>query len=412
MSNNQQTEKNSVLELIKNTYKDVLIGLVATLLSGSAIAYVISRMFIKSYVKTIGFDTLTYNALINNETINILALAIFMVFLIMMFTFSFVPVYLRFTYNKNLNLIQPIHTNFLNHIRVYIILLLFFIPLIFLLTLHYSQNTYLSFLPLFVIYITTAIVINLHLTRRFIATKNRYEYCWKSLFSLVSIKIFSSLLLFFSLLLTSFFPFYYIILAIDNTNHPTFLSVVVVIAIWYVYSIVSGVRIVEQKKVNYAIDILIALLMFIAIMAYSIKTIEAPIATFVGIKDDNTYIYKVSSDDFIEIESNIKAFWDDAYSSKQSPNNQSKDTGRFYLASAVNSFNGDIYLYAKVIFRDGENAVLCPPHYKVVKDERNQTCFITKLAYLTPTPLTMPALDRNPKIEDKLWIPLKADNDI
>lgn len=412
MSDNQQAEKSSVLELVKNTYKDVIIGLVATLLSGSVIAYVISRIFIRFYVKTIGFDTLTYNALINNETINILALAIFIVFLLMVFTFSFVPVYLRFAYNRDLNLIQPIHTNFLDNVRICITLLLFLIPLLLLLTFHLSQNIYLFFLPLFVVYIITAIVINLYLTRIFITAENRHKYQWKSLFSLNSIRVFISVFFFFLLLFTSFLPFYFIILAIDNTNHSTFLSIVFVIAIWYVYSIISGMRIVEKEKVNYAIDILIAIFMFIIIMAYSIRTIEAPIATFVGIKDDKTYIYKISPDDFIEIENDIKAFWDDAYSSKQSPKNQSKDTGKFYLASAVNSFNGDIYLYAKVIFRDGENAILCPPYYKVGKDEHNQTCFITKSAYLIPTPLTMPTLDRNPKIEDKLWIPLKKDSGI
>lgn len=412
MSNNSSTENNRIIDFIKATSKEVFIGLVATLLSGSVISYVISRMFIKSYVTTIGFDTLTYNVLTDNETINILALAIFIVFLIMVFTFSFVPAYLRFIYNKDLDLIQSIHTNSLNKIRVYIISLLFFIPLILSIIFYFTQSLYLSFLPLFIMYIITAIVINLHLTREFSTTKNRYEYHWISLFSLDSIKIFGSLLIFFSLLFTSFLPFYYIILAIDNTNHPTFLSVVIVIAIWFVYSIISGMRVVEKEKVNYAIDILIAIFMFIAIMVFSIRTIETPIVTFVGIKDDNNYIYKVSSDDFIGIESNIKAFWSDTYSSKQPPNNQSKDTEGYYLASAINSLNGDIYLYAKVIFRDGEHAILCPPQYKVGKDEYNETCFITKSAYLIPTPLTMPTLDRNPKIKDKLWIPLKKDSGI
>lgn len=412
MPNNSSTENNRIIDFIKATSKEVLIGLVATLLSGSVISYVISRMFIKSYVTTIGFDTLTYNVLTDDETINILALAIFIVFLIMVFTFSFVPAYLRFIYNKDLDLIQSIHTNSLNKIRVCIILLLFFIPLIFFIIFYFSQSLYLSFLPLFIMYIITAIVINLHLTREFITTKNRYQYYWISLFSLDSMKIFGSLLIFFSLLFTSFLPFYYIILAIDNTNHPTFLSVVVIIAIWFIYSIVSGMRVVEKEKVNYAIDILIAIFMFIVIIIYSIRTIEAPIATFVGIKDDNNYIYKVSSDDFIEIESNIKAFWDEAYSSKQPPKNHSKDTEGYYLASAINGLNGDIYLYAKVIFRDGEHAILCPPQYKVGKDEYNETCFITKSAYLIPTPLTMPTLDRNPKIKDKLWIPLKKDSGI
>lgn len=412
MPNNSSTENNRIIDFIKATSKEVLIGLVATLLSGSVISYVISRMFIKSYVTTIGFDTLTYNVLTDDETINILALAIFIVFLIMVFTFSFVPAYLRFIYNKDLDLIQSIHTNSLNKIRVCIILLLFFIPLIFFIIFYFSQSLYLSFLPLFIMYIITAIVINLHLTREFITTKNRYQYYWISLFSLDSMKIFGSLLIFFSLLFTSFLPFYYIILAIDNTNHPTFLSVVVIIAIWFIYSIVSGMRVVEKEKVNYAIDILIAIFMFIVIIIYSIRTIEAPIATFVGIKDDNNYIYKVSSDDFIEIESNIKAFWDEAYSSKQPPKNHSKDTEGYYLASAINGLNGDIYLYAKVIFRDGEHAILCPPQYKVGKDEYNETCFITKSAYLIPTPLTMPTLDRNPKIKDKLRIPLKKDSGI
>ena len=412
MSNNSPTENNKFLDFIKAPSKEIIIGLIATLLSGSVISYAISRIFIKSYVTTIGFDTLTYSTLINNETINILAFAIFMVFLIMVFTFSFVPAYLRFTYNKDLNLIQPLHNNFLDNIRIFITLLLFFIPLLFLITFYFSQNIYLSLLSLFSVYIITAIIINLYLTRTFITTENRYKYHLKSVFSLDSIKIFGSIFLFFSLLSTSFLPFYYIILAIDNTNYPTSLSIVVAVAIWYVYSIISGMRVVEKEKINYAIDILIAILMFIAIMAYSIKTIEAPIATFVGIKDDNNYIYKVSSDDFINIESNIKAFWDDAYSSKQPPSNQSKGREGYYLASAMNSLNGDIYLYAKVIFRDGEHAILCPPQYKAGKDEYNETCFITKLAYLIPTPLTMPTLDRNPKIKDKLWIPLRKDSGI
>ncbi|MFT5428732.1 MAG: hypothetical protein ACI9ST_001437 [Psychrobacter glaciei] len=396
MSNNSPTENNKVLDFIKAPSKEIIIGLITTLLGGSVISYVISRMFIKSYMTTIGFNTLEYSALTNYETVALLTLAIFTVLLAIIFIFSFVPMYLRFTYNDTKPLFEETHNKYSKYID-WFFFFCFLLPLGILILVFLEKS--------FEYYVLTGLSSGLIFL--FILFKS-----WNSTKAEDKFKIIYNGFLFSMLTFLAFAPFLKVIETIDSLNVESWISYLIVSIVWVLLSASYGFRITKAQPIHYLIDIAVSILVLLGVIIMSTNTIKTPIANFVGIKDDEAHIYKISSDDFIDIENNIKAFWDDAYSSKQPPNNQSKDTEGYYLASAINSLNGDIYLYAKVIFRDGEHAILCPPQYKVGKDEYNETCFITKSAYLIPTPLTMPTLDRNPKIKDKLWIPLKKDSGI
>ncbi|MFT5120180.1 MAG: hypothetical protein ACI9MD_001264, partial [Psychrobacter glaciei] len=390
------TENNKVLDFIKAPSKEIIIGLITTLLGGSVISYVISRMFIKSYMTTIGFNTLEYSALTNYETVALLTLAIFTVLLAIIFIFSFVPMYLRFTYNDTKPLFEETHNKYSKYID-WFFFFCFLLPLGILILVFLEKS--------FEYYVLTGLSSGLIFL--FILFKS-----WNSTKAEDKFKIIYNGFLFSMLTFLAFAPFLKVIETIDSLNVESWISYLIVSIVWVLLSASYGFRITKAQPIHYLIDIAVSILVLLGVIIMSTNTIKTPIANFVGIKDDEAHIYKISSDDFIDIENNIKAFWDDAYSSKQPPNNQSKDTEGYYLASAINSLNGDIYLYAKVIFRDGEHAILCPPQYKVGKDEYNETCFITKSAYLIPTPLTMPTLDRNPKIKDKLWIPLKKDSGI
>ena len=396
MSNNSPTENNKVLDFIKASSKEIIIGLITTLLGGSVISYVISRIFIKSYMTTIGFNTLEYSALTNYETAALLTLAIFTVLLAIIFIFSFVPMYLRFTYNDTKPLFEEIHNKYSKYID-WFFFFCFLLPLGILILVFLEKS--------FEYYVLTGLSSGLIFL--FILFKS-----WNSTKAEDKFKIIYNGFLFSMLTFLAFTPFLKVIETIDSLNVESWISYLIVSIVWVLLSASYGFRITKAQPIHYLIDIAVSILVLLGVIIMSTNTIKIPIANFVGIKDDEAQIYKISSDDFIDIENNIKAFWDDSYSSKQPPNNQSKDTEGYYLASAINSLNEDIYLYAKVIFRDGEHAILCPPQYKVGKDEYNETCFITKSAYLIPTPLTMPTLDRNPKIKDKLWIPLKKNSGI
>ncbi|WP_298974195.1 hypothetical protein [uncultured Psychrobacter sp.] len=396
MSNNSPTENNKVLDFIKASSKEIIIGLITTLLGGSVISYVISRIFIKSYMTTIGFNTLEYSALTNYETAALLTLAIFTVLLAIIFIFSFVPMYLRFTYNDTKPLFEEIHNKYSKYID-WFFFFCFLLPLGILILVFLEKS--------FEYYVLTGLSSGLIFL--FILFKS-----WNSTKAEDKFKIIYNGFLFSMLTLLAFTPFLKVIETIDSLNVESWIFYLIVSIVWVLLSASYGFRITKAQPIHYLIDIAVSILVLLGVIIMSTNTIKIPIANFVGIKDDKAHIYKISSDDFIDIENNIKAFWDDSYSSKQPPNNQSKNTEGYYLASAINSLNEDIYLYAKVIFRDGEHAILCPPQYKVGKDEYNETCFITKSAYLIPTPLTMPTLDRNPKIKDKLWIPLKKNSGI
>ena len=396
MSNNSPTENNKVLDFIKASSKEIIIGLITTLLGGSVISYVISRIFIKSYMTTIGFNTLEYSALTNYETAALLTLAIFTVLLAIIFIFSCVPMYLRFTYNDTKPLFEEIHNKYSKYID-WFFFFCFLLPLGILILVFLERS--------FEYYVLTGLSSGLIFL--FILFKS-----WNSTKAEDKFKIIYNGFLFSMLTLLAFTPFLKVIETIDSLNVESWIFYLIVSIVWVLLSASYGFRITKAQPIHYLIDIAVSILVLLGVIIMSTNTIKIPIANFVGIKDDKAHIYKISSDDFIDIENNIKAFWDDSYSFKQPPNNQSKNTEVYYLASAINSLNEDIYLYAKVIFRDGEHAILCPPQYKVGKDEYNETCFITKSAYLIPTPLTMPTLDRNPKIKDKLWIPLKKNSGI
>lgn len=327
MSNNSPTENDKVLDFIKAPSKEIIIGLITTLLGGSVISYVISRIFIKSYMTTIGFNTLEYSALTNYETAALLTLAIFTVLLAIIFIFSFVPMYLRFTYNDTKPLFEEIHNKYSKYID-WFFFFCFLLPLGILILVFLEKS--------FEYYVLTGLSSGLIFL--FILFKS-----WNSTKAEDKFKIIYNGFLFSMLTFLAFTPFLKVIETIDSLNVESWISYLIVSIVWVLLSASYGFRITKAQPIHYLIDIAVSILVLLGIIIMSTNTIKIPIANFVGIKDDEAHIYKISSDDFIDIENNIKAFWDDSYSSKQPPNNQSKDTEGYYLASAINSLNEDIY---------------------------------------------------------------------
>lgn len=390
MNDEPNTESQNPLNRLKVIFKDKAFELIGTLLSGSTISYVISRMFIKSYLTMIGFDTLIYDSLVDNNTVTLLAFSTFLVFLIIIFTFSFVPMYLRFIYNDTKPLFQNIHDN---NIRI----INWFLFLCFLLPLGILGLIYLERPTKYYIYTSfTSIVLFLYILFNTRSTTNNEQ----------KFKIFFNGFIFSGLTFLALIPFLKIIEAVISINVNEWVKYIVISAIWIILSAIYGFRITKDEPKQYFLDIMISIFLLISISVISTNTIRNPIAEFVGIKDRTAHIYKVSADNFIEIDNNIKTFWKQTGALKTLPNKGSEHDDDYYLASAKSRYNGDVYFLAQIIFRDGDYSIICPPFYEVGKNKSRGQCFIIKSDSLEPTPLNQPAVNKNPNFIDKVWIPM------
>lgn len=369
--------------------KQALSALLLSLLGGATIAYFSSRLFIRSYLETIGFNGLIYESLVNSETVSAFALAIFLITTSYIFTFAFPSMVLRYFYHDSVHLIRYCHDNHIKTINHFMVAALFFPPISMLLLAISGWNIGLFF--------GVILLISFSLFRWIIKKQNDYHDAEANLSSTLQFKgeLFGVMLTFSGLLAITFFPFYIMLKAIDNIDKDFVLSVIGLMVIWLLYSLFYGLRITRSGHKEYAIDIVFALGMLISTLIYSANTVKIPIAEFAGIKDKSANVYQLSGKDFLDVKKQIDSLWLSKGLSNCTVSDSKKQA--CYVLSATNRLSNDSYLFTQVVFRDSKNAIICPPDLKVDKNTSKSSselgldlksqCFLVKSEILRPTAL-------------------------
>ncbi|WP_066803630.1 hypothetical protein [Moraxella oblonga] len=340
--------------------QEILSAFLLAILSGSVVSYFLSKIFIKDYLSGIGFDGLIYQALIDTSTVSSFIFGITIIAFSFLLTFIIPSVVLRNLYHEKINLFEEYHKENKRKIGLRLFLCLFMPVFIFIILACFKWNIYFYF---------SSCIIPLLCFREI--EKNVMQD------KKIEIAIIAFL---FSLSITlSFFPFIHIFKAIYHVISDDIQVLILVGIVWIIYSFLYGIRISDNKPIQYVIDILLSLLIFYFIMIYSSHTIKNPIAEFIGLKDKQPYIYAISEKDFAEIKHNLDTHWHHYQDSINDKEN--------ILLYAKRKSDNQVYLYTKIIFRNDKIAVICPPDYNIIY-QRSEVCFIANQEYLIPTTLT------------------------
>lgn len=386
-----QNEGSSKSSWQYSIFKEALSTLTLTILSGATLAYILSSLFIKSYLRTIGFENLTYQALVDESNISAFTLGIGIIIFSFIFTIAFPSIVLRNLYHEFRINFQRFHDNHKIEMSFWLSYALFIPPLALLIML---QNNY----PYWTYFIVVGIIPFFLLLR--LVKFNTYNGI-ASFFSQSTFKLIGSIFVLYTILTISFFPFYLLIQSINNLHISTSASLAILILIWLFYSTLYGFRIPDNQPIQYFIDLAIAIILLNFTLMYSFNTIQLPIASFVGIKDKTAKIYKISGKDFDKIQKNITSFWDLASNSKQCL--KATVDQPCILRSAKNKLTNDVYLLAEVAYRSEKNVILCPSLLESDKKDINYQCFITEAEKIVPTSLDSKKIDNNPLFIDKVW---------
>jgi hypothetical protein len=393
---NTETNNLNNLDIADETYKKLVIffkeritSIIIGLLSGSVIAFITSRLFIKFYLTEIGFDSLIYSALTNSQTIPSLTLSIFTVLITFITTFTLIPMILRWLYQENLPIYQNIHKNYAREIGVFFVLC-FSTPLFFILKylleieINSKLITYfpaISILPFILILIEKwKTISNIQIFRIFFAGLN---------FSLVSIVI--------------NLPFILILKATLNYEFSFSFSCFVVIILWLIFSIFTGLRIVFLDKINYLIDFFISFIFLMLSLILNSNSFLISIAEFSGIKDEESKIYKVNKSDYKKIENNIKLLWQAKAKTTSAQCLKQNNDDKCLLVFGVDNFDKNIFINAKVFFRDEKNTILCPPNVYFI-GKKSERCFLINTEILTPTSQTYKSIESNKNFKTSYFI--------
>lgn len=393
---NTETNNLNNLDIADETYKKLVIffkeritSIIIGLLSGSVIAFITSRLFIKFYLTEIGFDSLIYSALTNSQTIPSLTLSIFTVLITFITTFTLIPMILRWLYQENLPIYQNIHKNYAREIGVFFVLC-FSTPLFFILKylleieINSKLITYfpaISILPFILILIEKwKTISNIQIFRIFFAGLN---------FSLVSIVI--------------NLPFILILKATLNYEFSFSFSCFVVIILWLIFSIFTGLRIVFLDKINYLIDFFISFIFLMFSLILNSNSFLISIAEFSGIKDEESKIYKVNKSDYKKIENNIKLLWQAKAKTTSAQCLKQNNDDKCLLVFGVDNFDKNIFINAKVFFRDEKNTILCPPNVYFI-GKKSERCFLINTEILTPTSQTYKSIESNKNFKTSYFI--------
>ena len=393
---NTETNNLNNLDIADETYKKLVIffkeritSIIIGLLSGSVIAFITSRLFIKFYLTEIGFDSLIYSALTNSQTIPSLTLSIFTVLITFITTFTLIPMILRWLYQENLPIYQNIHKNYAREIGVFFVLC-FSTPLFFILKylleieINSKLITYfpaISILPFILILIEKwKTISNIQIFRIFFAGLN---------FSLVSIVI--------------NLPFILILKATLNYEFSFSFSCFVVIILWLIFSIFTGLMIVFLDKINYLIDFFISFIFLMLSLILNSNSFLISIAEFSGIKDEESKIYKVNKSDYKKIENNIKLLWQAKAKTTSAQCLKQNNDDKCLLVFGVDNFDKNIFINAKVFFRDEKNTILCPPNVYFI-GKKSERCFLINTEILTPTSQTYKSIESNKNFKTSYFI--------
>ena len=393
---NTETNNLNNLDIADETYKKLVIffkeritSIIIGLLSGSVIAFITSRLFIKFYLTEIGFDSLIYSALTNSQTIPSLTLSIFTVLITFITTFTLIPMILRWLYQENLPIYQNIHKNYAREIGVFFVLC-FSTPLFFILKylleieINSKLITYfpaISILPFILILIEK----------------------WKTISTIQILRIFFAGLNFSLASIVINLPFILILKATLNYEFSFSFSCFVVIILWLIFSIFTGLRIVFLDKINYLIDFFISFIFLMFSLILNSNSFLISIAEFSGIKDEESKIYKVNKSDYKKIENNIKLLWQAKAKSTSAKCLKQNNDDKCLLVFGVDNFDKNIFINAKVFFRDEKNTILCPPNVYFI-GKKSERCFLINTEILTPTSQTYKSVQNNKNFRTSYFI--------
>lgn len=402
MSNNSPTENNTALNFIKVTSKDILIGLITTLLSGFAITYFITREFITHYIDLIGFDALEQYVITNESTVHSLTWSISTLVFSIIYILCFAPMLLRFFYSNNRHHVENFQrvNPFLSILVITIIFSAF--PLVALLLAYNEWDINLAFIAPILLAIPIYLILYFE--------NGREQLTIGQIFSYLS----SSIIFTFSCTL-ALFPFYFLLTKIDyasflgtSISDGTMLFSLVIL--WLVYILFYGIRIIYNSIHQYIIDISIAVFSLLLILAFSPITIILPVVEKSGIKDTSPQIYKINESDYeTYLEKHIENYW--ISSSNNIVNNCIGSKEKLectFLRTEKESKTelNSIYLNLLTIYRDDDRHIVCPPNYRIQdilrkgesaenRDKLVAKCFSVPTSILQPTSLSVLTLKEN-----------------
>ncbi len=390
--NNDQSQ-NSVTTKLIDLIKEKIWLIVGGLLSGSVLAYVLSRFFVKTYLDEIGYSSLTYSALLDNSTVSALTFGIFAIFIGFLFAFCIAPSFLRFFYFQHIDLYEEIHDENQSNIG-YLVSFCLSLPLLVLIP---EDKTYLLS-PFFSIFFEIEpywfmyLCFSPFLIFMYFIMKIR-DKNFENVFNLIV-----NGFLFGGVSFLSFYPFSIFIYAVDYSNMPNWLAYIIIVALWGFYSFISGFRVTSNDNFQYFLDFGLGMVILFQIFILSSNTLRVPIAEFVGIKDKEAKIYQIPQSDYDKLNRRIQQFWRvGAICNNNDKNNEAKNCEMLvanYNNACTKECNNLVYFNAKVIFRDNKNAIICPPNYQFGKN-MNSRCVLIKQNTITPTAQTTDELKNN-----------------
>lgn len=380
-SNNTVSETQNLQSIALNFIKDYGKNILISLLPITAILYVVSQLYLKSYIDFIKLNGIAYNVLVGGNNVNLITLGFVSILLSFVFTFIIAPILLRFIYNKAKPSFIEIHNTHQRKIDVAICVYFF---LVFL-SVFIKENL----LIIIWLYLSIPTIISFY-----IVWKNRNNINIDRKVDFVIGGIMTSCIVFLL-----FYPFIFLMQAINNTNTNDWLAYITLFIAWLLFSIFYGLRITDNDKKHYFIDFVCTIYFLFNIFVFSSNTFKIAIAEFIGLKDKQPYVYAISEKNFVEIKNNIDAHWHYYQDSKNDKEN--------ILLHSKRKSDNQVYLNAQIIFRNDKIAVICPPDYNIIY-QKLEVCFITNQEYLTPTAMTPIHIDNPSLFIDKKWV-LKYD---
>lgn len=379
----------NLLGSIKNKLLDNSLELIASIISISAISYVLSRIFIKLYLQMIGFESLGYSALSNNDTSSLFFFGILIILLSVILLSALVPACLRQIYLESKTPNENADEKTVRYLIVASFIIVLISCIIFII---YKQSLwvfiFIAIPPVFLFIYryfslrrTTILknMIFIHNNETVVLSKpkpyivfNTSKYLIKYIFTGLLFALTMTLLIAPCILLIVFIDQSKFIRDIYSSNY---LVISVALLIWLIYSFSYGSRISKLATKHYLYDIAIsfAFLYFLALI--NISTFVMSIAQFVDIKDKTTNLYKIHNDDYKQISKEINHFWQDKYVSIPTS---------YKCQPLQKTINDYTFLQAQIIFRDNNIVVMCPPNTDIINENTDQ-CFIVDQSKITST---------------------------
>lgn len=347
-----------------------------SIFSGSIISYILSKLFIIKYLENIGLEALINQALVDDSTVPSLTLAIVVIVSALWLIFM-IPSMLRYLYHVKIDLFEEYHKENKKNIATGLVVCLFIPPMLLVVLISVikwdeSLGFLTYFLPLILFWYS-------------IRKKVEEDKKWEATYGAVCFSLSMTLL---------FLPFLFIFSAIYSITVDSMgicALIFVVAIIWFLYSLVYGIRITENNPIQYVIDGVIAVLVIFLLSWFTpISLIKEPVAEVIGLKDKEPRIYAISEKYFMEIKHDIDTHWYHYQNDEKTEGN-----AVFYVQREADN---KVYINTQIIFRSDKHMVLCPPNYNVIK-QKEGACFIVSREYLTPTTFkTMPFINKSEKV--------------